>query len=54
MSELHPKYARAINEIGIVFGGSKKQYDEAIRWYKKCTEVTPQYASCYNNIGVNY
>jgi tetratricopeptide (TPR) repeat protein len=54
VSELHPKYARAINEIGIVFGGSKKQYDEAILWYKKCTDVTPQYASCYNNIGVNY
>lgn len=37
-----------------MFGGTKKEYDEAIAWYKKCAEVAPEYASCYNNIGVNY
>lgn len=31
-----------------------KQYREAITWYQKASEVTPEYASCYNNIGVNY
>jgi hypothetical protein len=37
VSELHPKYARALNEIGIVFGGTKKMYKEAISWYTKCS-----------------
>ena len=50
----HPRFARVINEIGIVYGGTKKEYKEAITWYKKCIEVAPLYASCYNNIGVNY
>jgi len=53
-SAAHPLYARAINEIGIVYGGTKKEYREAIEWYKKCAEVAPSYASCYNNIGVNH
>lgn len=37
VTELHPKYARAYNQIGIVFGGTKKLYDEAITWYTKCS-----------------
>jgi hypothetical protein len=37
-----------------VYGGTKKLFDEAIEWYKKCTKIAPLYASCYNNIGVNY
>lgn len=28
-------------------------YEEAIKWYTKCTEINPKYSSCYNNIGVN-
>ncbi len=51
---MHSGYARATNEIGIVFGGTKKMYDEAIEWYKKCIKIAPWYSSCYNNIGVNY
>ncbi len=23
---LHPKYARCVNEIGIIYGGTKKEY----------------------------
>lgn len=30
VTELHPKYARSFNEIGIVYGGTKKLYDKAI------------------------
>ena len=51
---LYPQYGRAYNEIGIVYGGIKKEYDKAISWYSKCAEVVPQYATCYGNIGVNY
>lgn len=29
-------------------------YNDAISWYTKCSQVAPQYASCYNNIGVNH
>ena len=54
VTELHPKYARAFNEIGIVYGGGKNMYEMAITWYEKATQVTPEYASCYNNIGVNH
>jgi tetratricopeptide (TPR) repeat protein len=50
----HPKFARAVNEIGIVYGGTLKEYKNAIEWYTKATEITPEYASCYNNIGVNH
>ena len=42
------------NEVGICYGSKKKDYKEAIKWYKKCTKINPQYMSCYNNIGVNY
>lgn len=34
-------------------GGTLKKYEEAIKWYEKASEVCPEYASCYNNIGVN-
>lgn len=30
-----------------------KQYQKAIDWYAKASEVCPDYASCYNNVGVN-
>ena len=30
VTELHPKYARGFNQIGIVYGGTKKMYDKAI------------------------
>ena len=26
VSQLHPKFSRAVNEIGIVYGGTKKEY----------------------------
>ncbi len=52
--KLHPKYARCVNETGIVYGGTKKEYREAITWYQKAIEVAPEYASCYSNIGVNF
>ena len=54
VSEHHPLYVRVINEIGIVYGGTKKEYREAIKWYTKCLEVVPEYSSCYNNVGVNH
>ena len=54
LCEIYPKFSRAFNETGIIYGGTKKMYDEAISWYEKCTVKTPEYASCYNNIGVNY
>ena len=53
VTELHPRYARAFNEIGIVYGGKLKEYTTAITWYEKASEVCPEYSSCYNNIGVN-
>ena len=40
--------------MGITYGGPLKQPDKAIAEYKKCTEMVPEYASCYNNVGVNY
>lgn len=51
---MRPEYSRIANDIGISYGGTKKQYDEAINWYKKCVEINPLYNSAYNNIGVNY
>ena len=51
---IHPDYVRATNEIGIVYGGAKKEYDEAISWYRRCTEIVPEYASRYNNVGTNF
>lgn len=49
----NPEYVRATNEIGVSYGGVKKDYQQAISWYSKCIEATPEYSSCYNNIGVN-
>ena len=40
--------------MGICYGGTKKDYEGAIEWYKKCIEQSPSYYSPYNNIGVNY
>lgn len=54
MTQKHPKYARAFNEAGIVYGGTKKDYREAITWYQKAIQATPDYSSCYNNVGVNF
>ena len=33
VTELHPKFGRAFNEIGIVYGGKLKEYKTAIEWY---------------------
>ena len=54
VADRFPDYVRVTNEIGICYGGTKKEYRAAIPWYEKCTQVTPEYASCYNNIGVNH
>ena len=53
-SQKHPEYTRITNEIGICYGATKKDYLQAIEWYKKCIEQSPAYYSPYNNIGVNY
>jgi tetratricopeptide (TPR) repeat protein len=51
---IYPKYARGFHELGLIFGGEKQEYKEAISWYQEATELTPSYCSCYNNIGINY
>ena len=53
MCELHPKFSKAFNETGFVYG-SMELYDEAISWHTKCIEKTPEFAECYGNIGFNY
>lgn len=52
--KIHPRYPRALNELGMVYGKDKRDCDEAILWYKRCGELAPLYSSCLNNIGVNY
>lgn len=41
VADKFPDYVRVTNEIGICYGGTKKEYREAITWYLKCTVITP-------------
>ncbi len=50
-AQKYPHYLRLVNEVGISYG-AKKDHRNAIKWYKKCTQIAPtQYAKGYNNIG---
>lgn len=52
LSEKYPNYARIFYEIGFIYE-HKQDYNEAISWFKKAIYVLPEYAECYENIGLN-
>src|SRR5438445_13426381 len=41
------------NAIGAELTGADKQ-DEAVTWYKQAIKLNPEFASAYNNLGLNY
>ena len=51
--KLHPRHARAYNNIGNVYSG-EKQYKMALRNYNTALKINPQYASVYSNIAILY
>jgi tetratricopeptide (TPR) repeat protein len=48
-AEKFPQYVRLSNEVGLSHG-AKKDHSSAIKWYKKCIAIAPEYAQGYNNI----
>jgi tetratricopeptide (TPR) repeat protein len=48
-TEKFPQYVRLSNEVGLSYG-TKKDHRSAIKWYKKCIAIVPEYIQGYNNI----
>jgi tetratricopeptide (TPR) repeat protein len=51
LTETNKNYARAYNGIGVAYK-TKKNYDEAIKYYKRAIEINPQYDAPFNGIGI--
>lgn len=51
--KLHPRHARAYNNIGNVYSG-EKQYKMALRNYNSALKIDPQYAGVYSNMAILY
>lgn len=51
--KIHPRHARAYNNIGNVYS-NEKQYELALKKYHMALEINPQYAAVYSNIAVLY
>lgn len=51
--EFNPKYAKAYNNLGVVYKATGRK-EEAAALYKKAIELNPDYAEPYNNLGNIY
>ncbi len=52
--EFNPRDKEALNAIGVIYSERFKQYDDAIRSFKKALEIDPDYSDAYHNLGVTY
>lgn len=51
--EKNKNYARVYNGLGKIYK-QKKDWEEAIKWYKKAIEINPKYEAPYYGLGVVY
>ncbi len=51
--EKHPRNCNVLFGVGILHT-TRKQYDEAIGYFEKVTQISPDYIEAYYNIGVAY
>jgi len=52
--QMFPKYSRAVNFVGFIYGETKKMPEEAIIWHKKAVENIPMFDIGNYNLGMRY